>query len=154
MGPRFAPVLKCLQVALTTSAEQVLELEALNAESELPLNELLRRYGINVAEEEFGGDRGVRVAEAFCPRNHTTSDARMRREVTEMSTDTDAAAVAENFALEDKLILNYEHLSCKSQVTKPLPHFPEPASNKCHWQHVLEEMTWLSGDFSRERKWR
>lgn len=147
----LAPLLRASQMALTTRAEQELELEELNAESELPLDELLRRYGMNQVEE-FGEDRGVQVAEARYRLNDNTSDTRTCPEVTEMSTD--AVTAAKRMAEEDKLILSHERLDCSAQVTKPLPRFPEPAPNKCHWQHVLEEMTWLSGDFSRERKWR
>jgi len=38
--------------------------------------------------------------------------------------------------------------------TLPRPKFPEPARNKTHWDHLLEEMKWLAGDFVRERKFR
>jgi hypothetical protein len=31
---------------------------------------------------------------------------------------------------------------------------PEPPTRKAHWDHVLEEMSWLAKDFERERKWR
>ena len=30
----------------------------------------------------------------------------------------------------------------------------EPPRNKCHWDFLLEEMTWMSNDFRRERKWK
>ena len=46
------------------------------------------------------------------------------------------------------------HLLHRPPRTKPQPHFPEPARNKTHWDHLLEEMKWLSGDFVRERKFR
>lgn len=39
-------------------------------------------------------------------------------------------------------------------TSKPLPSFPEPRTNKVHWEHLLEEMSWLSKDFTRERKMR
>ena len=41
-----------------------------------------------------------------------------------------------------------------SSARRPLPRFPEPCTNKVHWEHLLEEMSWLSKDFVRERKWR
>ncbi|KAK9096056.1 hypothetical protein Sjap_021553 [Stephania japonica] len=30
----------------------------------------------------------------------------------------------------------------------------EPCRPKAHWDHVLEEMIWLSKDFESERKWK
>ena len=44
------------------------------------------------------------------------------------------------------------HLLNRAPRTKPQPHFPEPRRNKTHWDHLLEEMRWLAGDFVRERK--
>ena len=46
------------------------------------------------------------------------------------------------------------HLLNRAPRTKPQPHFPEPRRNKTHWDHLLEEMRWLAGDFVRERKFR
>jgi|TARA_Y100001954_G_scaffold238901_1_gene309346 hypothetical protein len=61
---------------------------------------------------------------------------------------------AERVAYEENVSSCHERLEYNTGLTKPLPRFPEPVTNKCHWLHVLEEMSWLSGDFSRERKWR
>lgn len=37
---------------------------------------------------------------------------------------------------------------------KRLPKVAEPARAKSHWDYLLEEMVWLAGDFSQERKWK
>ena len=37
---------------------------------------------------------------------------------------------------------------------KRLPKVAEPARAKSHWDYLLEEMVWLAGDFSAERKWK
>ena len=57
---------------------------------------------------------------------------------------------------EDERILINAHRILRSDLSglKPLPRFPEPSGNKVHWEHVLEEMSWLAKDFVRERKWR
>ena len=47
-----------------------------------------------------------------------------------------------------------EYIVARPPRTKPMPSFPEPARNKVHWDHLLEEMRWLAGDFVRERKFR
>mmetsp|Transcript_2276 Transcript_2276/g.7559 ORF Transcript_2276/g.7559 Transcript_2276/m.7559 type:complete len:1035 (+) Transcript_2276:138-3242(+) len=58
-------------------------------------------------------------------------------------------ATREKFLLAAGVRLSEERLT-----TKPLPRFPEPPTRKAHWDHVLEEMSWLAKDFERERKWR
>lgn len=35
-----------------------------------------------------------------------------------------------------------------------LPKVYEPPRPKCHWDFLLEEMTWLASDFEAERKWK
>jgi E1A-binding protein p400 len=40
----------------------------------------------------------------------------------------------------------------KRQKTLEAPK--EPRRPKTHWDHVLEEMAWLSKDFESERKWK
>ena len=65
-------------------------------------------------------------------------------------------------ALEEGARIRYEdavfdkawHVLQRPPKTLPRPKFPEPARNKTHWDHLLEEMKWLSGDFVRERKFR
>ena len=58
-------------------------------------------------------------------------------------------------ATREKLLLPAGiRLSEERLTTKPLPRFPEPPTRKAHWDHVLEEMSWLAKDFERERKWR
>ena len=47
-----------------------------------------------------------------------------------------------------------EDILARPPRTKPMPSFPEPPRNKVHWEHLLEEMRWLAGDFVRERKFR
>jgi hypothetical protein len=42
----------------------------------------------------------------------------------------------------------------KNMSTRPSPAYPEPARRKLHWDHLTEEMSWLAGDYSREKKWR
>ena len=37
---------------------------------------------------------------------------------------------------------------------KRLPKVAEPPRAKTHWDYLLEEMVWLAGDFSAERKWK
>ena len=67
-----------------------------------------------------------------------------------------AAALAEGRRIryEEEVMDRAWHLLHRPPRTKPQPHFPEPARNKTHWDHLLEEMKWLSGDFVRERKFR
>jgi len=55
---------------------------------------------------------------------------------------------------ERDLIDAESFFNCDSSARRPLPRFPEPCTNKVHWEHLLEEMSWLSKDFVRERKWR
>lgn len=37
---------------------------------------------------------------------------------------------------------------------KRLPKLVEPARPKTHWDYLLDEMVWMSTDFSQERKWK
>ena len=63
--------------------------------------------------------------------------------------------VAYATASDERDLANAEHLTrADSFAGKPLPLFPEPSRNKVHWEHMLEEMSWLAKDFVRERKWR
>ncbi|RWS30237.1 Helicase domino-like protein, partial [Leptotrombidium deliense] len=39
-------------------------------------------------------------------------------------------------------------------TAKRLPKVQEPPRAKAHWDYLLEEMMWLSTDFSQERKWK
>ena len=66
------------------------------------------------------------------------------------------AALAEGARVryEDAVMDRAWHLLNRAPRTKPQPHFPEPRRNKTHWDHLLEEMRWLAGDFVRERKFR
>ncbi|XP_078160995.1 SNF2 domain-containing protein / helicase domain-containing protein isoform X3 [Carex rostrata] len=42
----------------------------------------------------------------------------------------------------------------RAKRQKPLDTPKEPPRPKAHWDHVLEEMVWLSKDFEAERKWK
>ena len=42
----------------------------------------------------------------------------------------------------------------KGTVVRLLPKFTEPTRNMCHWDHVIEEVTWVSKEYVRERKWK
>ncbi|TYI71171.1 hypothetical protein E1A91_D08G275600v1 [Gossypium mustelinum] len=42
----------------------------------------------------------------------------------------------------------------KARRQKALEAHKEPQRPKTHWDHVLEEMVWLSKDFESERKWK
>ncbi|PSS13807.1 Protein PHOTOPERIOD-INDEPENDENT EARLY FLOWERING like [Actinidia chinensis var. chinensis] len=42
----------------------------------------------------------------------------------------------------------------RARRQKPLEASKEPRRPKTHWDHVLEEMVWLSKDFESERKWK
>jgi E1A-binding protein p400 len=74
----------------------------------------------------------------------------------------DVASVTRESALAEGARIRYEDAVMdrawsvlqRPARTKPQPKFPEPARNKTHWDHLLEEMRWLSGDFVRERKFR
>jgi hypothetical protein len=55
---------------------------------------------------------------------------------------------------EEEVQVRAENILARPPRTKPMPSFPEPARNKVHWDHLLEEMRWLAGDFVRERKFR
>jgi|TARA_B110000444_G_C18521080_1_gene446714 hypothetical protein len=72
-----------------------------------------------------------------------------------MDVDTKSSILDVEEKLKNDLVcstsMKYEGINTS---TKPLPTFPEPVRNKVHWDHLLEEMSWLSGDFTRERKWR
>jgi len=62
---------------------------------------------------------------------------------------------AYEIASDERDLANAEHITrTDSFARKPLPLFPEPSRNKVHWEHMLEEMSWLAKDFVRERKWR
>ncbi|KAK8568847.1 hypothetical protein V6N13_106729 [Hibiscus sabdariffa] len=47
----------------------------------------------------------------------------------------------------------FEH-ETKARRQKALEAHREPQRPKTHWDHVLEEMIWLSKDFESERKWK
>ena len=67
-----------------------------------------------------------------------------------------AAAIEEGKRIryEDGVMDRAWDIMARPPLMKPVPPFPEPARNKTHWDHLLEEMKWLSGDFVRERKFR
>ena len=48
------------------------------------------------------------------------------------------------------LALQREGLWSVHRQAKP----PEPPRRKVHWDHLLEEMSWLAKDFAEERKWK
>jgi len=122
------------------------EVTQLQAESELPIHELLQMYGINSKCQEQDQKPIYSAAPyvAQC-REESADDTRKSSNVLE------AFALAELLALEARLLKNHENVKWKTQPSIPLPRFPEPKSNKTHWSHALEEMSWLAGDFARER---
>ena len=60
----------------------------------------------------------------------------------------EAAAAADKLREEDELIERAQAIY-KRRNTKQLPMFPEPKRGKAHWDHVLEEMTWMAKEFSK-----
>jgi hypothetical protein len=114
----------------------------LKLESELPLAELLRQYGINDVPNATES-KTVQVKETSATNKES-----------EWVLYEGPMLEAERVANEENVFSCHERLEYHTDLTKPLPRFPEPVTNKCHWLHVLEEMSWLAGDFSRERKWR
>ena len=67
-----------------------------------------------------------------------------------------AAAIEEGKRIryEDGVMDRAWDIMARPPLMKPVPPFPEPHRNKTHWDHLLEEMKWLAGDFVRERKFR
>jgi len=59
---------------------------------------------------------------------------------------------------EDALIFRARHLrdeASRRASERAVPAAkPDPARNKTHWDHLLEEMAWLARDSDRERKWK
>ena len=59
---------------------------------------------------------------------------------------------------EDALIFRARHLreeASRRAAERAVPAAkPDPARNKTHWDHLLEEMAWLARDSERERKWK
>jgi uncharacterized surface protein with fasciclin (FAS1) repeats len=65
-----------------------------------------------------------------------------------------ALAEARRIHYEEEVLDRSYDIVTRPPRTKPMPSFPEPSRNKTHWDHLLEEMKWLAGDFVRERKFR
>ena len=142
---------------MVTQVEQKAELLELKAEGELPLDQLLLRYGIQHAIDK-GGNTKQESRETGAARQPTVSLRSLKVEPQAVADNTvaynEAVSIAAEITSEENIIRSFEKLLHKTESTKPLPHFPEPTKTKSHWLHTLEEMSWLSGDFSRERKWR
>lgn len=70
--------------------------------------------------------------------------------------DVENKQIALSLASDEYTLLRVVRVGHEGLITtsKPLPSFPEPRTNKVHWEHLLEEMSWLSKDFTRERKMR
>ena len=130
------------KATLATAHDERKELYELQLESELPLAELLRQYGISDVPTATENET-IQVEETSTTNKES-----------DWALNEGTMLEAERVAYEENVSSCHERLEYNTGLTKPLPRFPEPVTNKCHWLHVLEEMSWLSGDFSRERKWR
>ena len=187
-----------------------IEVDALKAESEVPIGTLLATYGGAGAPSRLGGDAAAAEASDASsdsdsesdsedddssadddkddagPRSEAVksigvtdpfggtavkreTDAVVRAETNDprfvrppLSALPDVASVTRESALAEGARIRYEDAVMdrawsvlqRPPRTKPQPKFPEPPRNKTHWDHLLEEMRWLSGDFVRERKFR
>ena len=60
----------------------------------------------------------------------------------------EAAAAAEKVHQEDGIIEQAQEIF-ERRHAKQLPSFPEPKRSKVHWDHVLEEMSWMAKEFSK-----
>jgi len=56
--------------------------------------------------------------------------------------------------LEEKRILLRAEAIQQERARSRLPPAAEPKRAKSHWDHVLEEMSWLAKEFQKERKWK
>ena len=173
-----------------------IEVDALKAESEVPIEALLATYG-GAAAGRLGGASAAPAASDSSDASDSDSDSSadddaeaeavksigesesraVKRETettgvvvrpTERRANAmdallpDVASVTRESALAEGARIRYEDAVMdrawsvlqRPPRTKPQPKFPEPLRNKTHWDHLLEEMRWLSGDFVRERKFR
>ena len=137
-------------MAQLSHEDHIREVNQLEAESELPLHILLRTYGIETSQSPRESETVYSVTKI----RDSTASKNVRSDGASMTKACDACVFAESFAIETRLLDSYETFQGRIQPTKPLPYFPEPTPNKTHWFHALEEMSWLAGDFIRERKWR
>ena len=187
-----------------------IEVDALKAESEVPIETLLATYGGAGAPSRLGGAAAAAVASDSSSDSDSESDSEdddssadddendagphseavksigvtdplggtavkretdavVRAETNDprfvrppLSALPDVASVTRESALAEGARIRYEDAVMdrawsvlqRPPRTKPQPKFPEPPRNKTHWDHLLEEMRWLSGDFVRERKFR
>ena len=187
-----------------------IEVDALKAESEVPIGTLLATYGGAGAPSRLGGAAAAAVASDSSSDSDSESDSEdddssadddeddagphseavksigvtdplggtavkretdavVRAETNDprfvrppLSALPDVASVTRESALAEGARIRYEDAVMdrawsvlqRPPRTKPQPKFPEPPRNKTHWDHLLEEMRWLSGDFVRERKFR
>ena len=120
-----------------------------------PRSEAVKSIGVT---DPFGGTAVKRETDAVVRAE--TNDPRFVRPP--LSALPDVASVTRESALAEGARIRYEDAVMdrawsvlqRPPRTKPQPKFPEPPRNKTHWDHLLEEMRWLSGDFVRERKFR
>ena len=56
--------------------------------------------------------------------------------------------------LEENRILSRAEAIQQERAKSRLPPAAEPKRAKSHWDHVLEEMSWLAKEFQKERKWK
>eukprot|EP00890_Picochlorum_soloecismus_P002969 jgi/Picsp_1/3673/NSC_06510-R1_swr1 complex snf2 family dna-dependent atpase len=56
--------------------------------------------------------------------------------------------------VEENRILSRAEAIQQERARSRLPAAAEPKRAKSHWDHVLEEMSWLAKEFQKERKWK
>lgn len=68
----------------------------------------------------------------------------------------EAKAAAERQAEEDEELAEEALLDkaaairkLRDSLARPMPAAPEPKRPKVHWDHLLEEMTWLAKEFQK-----
>lgn len=57
---------------------------------------------------------------------------------------------------EDQLIKRASEITKKNAILarERLPKQPEALRSKCHWDYLLDEMSWLASDMAEERRWK
>ncbi|XP_042067000.1 chromatin modification-related protein EAF1 B-like isoform X4 [Salvia splendens] len=106
------------------------------------------------------GQPKERHQETFDPSKSELPDFAFSNGVSTISTEAQtspgsdsklASSVDEDSVLKEAQIIEAKRkrIAGLSVVTSPVE-----ISQKCHWDYVLEEMTWLANDFAQERIWK
>ncbi|XP_047939888.1 chromatin modification-related protein EAF1 B-like isoform X7 [Salvia hispanica] len=106
------------------------------------------------------GQPKERHQETFDPSKSELPDFAFSNRVSTISTEAQTSpgsdSKLESSVDEDSVLKEAQIIEAKRKRIAELSVVTSPVeiSQKCHWDYVLEEMTWLANDFAQERIWK